>query len=171
MNIFDKVERFDIDTTKLTSEEKNILIANKIMESDINRINITKTTFLKYNLSEDYIPEDAIIEVDEDVLEKELSSIIDNYPYYLIVSEFYKDGYKFCNNKIDIVKRNFGEYLTFFEPTDNIRHKGVVANEAFIENQIKTAYIIGMTSDEFNRVTEEDVQNFMKNPYLTEVIS
>ena len=87
------------------------------------------------------------------------------------MSEFYKDGYKFCNNKIDIVKRNFGEYLTFFEPTDNIRHKGVVANEAFIENQIKTAYIIGMTSDEFNRVTEEDVQNFMKNPYLTEVIS
>ena len=55
MNIFDKVERFDIDTTKLTSEEKNTLIANKIMESDMNRINITKTTFLKYNLSEDYI--------------------------------------------------------------------------------------------------------------------
>ena len=168
MDIFENAERCDIDISKLSAEEKDLLIGEEVIKENEDRAKISKAQFLYYDLPDDCIIADTI-EIDEDILDYELLSIINYYPYYLIVSEYIPEGYAISSKKLGILKRN-GEYVDSFEPVETLGQKAIKANETLDSTQSKTVYVIGLTVEELDNLSDKAIEEFVRNPYLTDKI-
>lgn len=168
MNILESCTHYAIDLLKLFEidpKKAKEIMSDYGLDADTHYFDALGTDL-------DDFPTEVIdynsAEFDNDELEELLISYLGNHPHYLVFASGCRwngaSGYKFCENIIDTVARNYDVTLDLQEYIDD---RAIKCREASHDVPMgSTTIIVGISEEEYDDLSEKefkDVEDFAMN--------
>lgn len=160
--ILDACTLYGVNLLKVSEEIRNEVSTEFNLDADQTVLSMSLVDINNYKIPEEAIDYDSG-DFDECMLESLLDEIVGKYPHYVVIALCCKwngaSGYKFCNNVIDTVARNYDISLSV-EKEGNGAIKRLESSHDVPAGS--TTYIVGLTEEEFELLEEKELDKLIE---------